>query len=133
MKRFFFLSTFFLLFVSTAFAQELSETNQQIIDLIIHAKNNEFVEFSDMYETTATAIKSDEEEKILIVQFLKKKGFKVENWGRGNFPYGPRIISIEMVKADCRCDVAKLYYTYDSDGTIEVKEKIRCYQIKNKP
>ncbi len=130
MKRLFFLSTLFLLFISTAFAQELSKTNQQIIDLIIQAKNNEFVEFSDMYETTTRAIKSDEEEEILIVQFLKHKGFKVESWSRGNFPYGPRIILIEMVKADCRCDVAKLYYAYDSDGTTEVKEKIRCYQIK---
>ncbi len=130
MRRFFYFSTFFLLFISNVFAQELSKTNQEIIDLIIQAKNNEFVEFSDIYETSASAIKSDEEEKILLVQFLKKKGFKVENWGRGNFPYGPRIISIEMVKADCRCDVAKLYYSYDNDGTNEVKEKIRCYQIK---
>lgn len=130
MKKILYLSTFYLLFTSTAFAQKLSKTNQQIIDLIIQAKNNEFVEFGEMYETTASAIKSDEDEKILIVEYLKKKGFKIENWGRGNFRYGPRIISMELTKADCRCDVAKLYYSNDNDGTNEVKEKIRCYQIK---
>lgn len=58
---------------------------------------------------------------------LKKKGFKVINWGRGSYhPRGARIVSITLQKNDCICEVNKIYYSTASDTLFEVVERIRC-------
>ena len=46
------------------------------------------VEFTDLY-TKSVEILEDKNEKLILADMLKDKGFKVVNWGRGNWLNGP--------------------------------------------
>lgn len=61
--------------------------------------------------------------------FLKEQGFEVVNSGWGNYQKGPRILSLELAKDDCKCKVFKMYETV-GDGFV-VKEKIVCNALNS--
>lgn len=102
--------------------------NEKIVDFAIENSNDTFIELPNLYDSLPKNIVDDETEKLILVQILKKKGFKVINWGRGNHPLGPRIISLTLKKDRCECKVDKIYYS--SNGSIDnVSERIKCFKV----
>jgi hypothetical protein len=102
--------------------------NEKIVDFAIENSNDTFIELPNLYDSLPKNIVDDETEKLILVQILKKKGFKVINWGRGNHPLGPRIISLTLKKDSCECKVDKIYYS--SNGSIDnVSERIKCFKV----
>lgn len=81
-------------------------------------------EFYSLYEKQSE-IKSDQDEKLMLMDSLKARGFKVVKWGRGNWMEGPRIVCFTLQKEDCVCHVDKLYYSPGKDSLMTVTERIR--------
>lgn len=100
---------------------------EKVVDFQINNKSNNLIELPTLYHSLVAEIPSDDEEKLILVEVLKKRGFKVLDWGRGNYPpIGPRIISIKLKKEDCFCEVNKIYYSTVSDNLFHPTENIRC-------
>lgn len=78
------------------------------------------------YYSLMNAIPSDEEEHLMLVELLKSKGFEVTNYGRGNWEFGPRIVSYTLQTDQCECQVDKLYYSTEQENTYRVTERIKC-------
>jgi hypothetical protein len=111
--------------------ENLSETNQNIIELLIKEDSSDYIEFPELYPVLKNRIQSDENEILLIAEYLKSKGFKVSDWGRGNYPpLGPRIISITLIKGNCKCIVDKIYYSTTIDTLYTVSERIKCLKAR---
>lgn len=81
------------------------------------------MEFTDLYGSIHS-ISDDAHEKVMLVDTLKKQGFEVKDWGRGNFDLGPRLVSFTLQKDSCKVRVDKLYYSTDTVGTFKVTERI---------
>ncbi|PLW94685.1 MAG: hypothetical protein C0592_02120 [Marinilabiliales bacterium] len=111
-------------------AQSNNAALEKQIDFIIEENACLKVEFPEIYDSLAYSIPDDSTESLVIVQILKEKGFVITNWGRGNHPRGPRIISITMVKEDCECVVSKLYYSTNTEGMYEMTEWVKCCGIE---
>jgi hypothetical protein len=108
---------------------QTTEFNEKIVEFAIENSNNKFIELPNLYDSLSKEIVAkDEDEKLILVQILKTKGFEVKDWGRGNHPLGPRIISLKLKKGNCECEVLKTYYsTDDLPGEIyKTTESIRC-------
>lgn len=103
---------------------------ERVIDIAIEVSNNKYVEFPNIYDTLVQNIPKDENEKLIIVEKLKKKGFVVSHSGRGNHPLGPRIIDFTLTKLNCECGVEKIYYSSPVDSIYTATERIRCRKIK---
>ncbi len=100
---------------------------KNVMDLVIKEKNNFPVEFPDLYDSSAHMLPPDSSEKLILGNYLKSKGFKVINWGRGNFyPLGPRIFVLDFEKDDCICSVHKMYYNSPDSTCYEMRESISC-------
>jgi hypothetical protein len=104
--------------------------NEKVVDFAIENSNNKFIELPDLYDSVSKEIvERDEDERLILVQILKKKGFEITNWGRGNHPLGPRIIVLNLKKDNCECEVQKIYYSSDAVASGEIyktTESIRC-------
>lgn len=103
--------------------------NEKIVDFAILISNNKLIELHDLYDSSPKRIvEKDENEKLVLVQILKKKGFKIINWERGNHPLGPRIIIFNLKKNNCECEVQKIYYSSDAfpKEIYKITESIRC-------
>lgn len=85
------------------------------------------MEFTDLYPRIHS-ISDDTHESLQLVQTLKKSGFEIKDWGRGNFQSGPRIVSFTMQKDSCKIRVDKLYYSTDTVGTFRVTERIKLVE-----
>jgi hypothetical protein len=117
-----------LFFVTNVLSQKNNIDNvNRVLDFIIENKDDQHIEFSGLYDKLADKILKDEEESLILVQKLKKKGFIVDTWGRGNYPpLGARIINITMIKGDCRCEIDKIYYFTTIENVFEMREGIKC-------
>jgi hypothetical protein len=82
----------------------------------------EFIDFYPILDSIAI----DKYEKLVLVDSLKSIGFKVTNWGRGNWMDGPRIVNFTMSNEQCECQVDKLYYSTEQEGKYNVTERIKC-------
>jgi hypothetical protein len=102
--------------------------NEKIVEFAIENSNGKFIELPNLYDSLSKNILDDKTEKLFIVQTLKKKGFKVISWERGNHPLGPRIISLTLKKDSCECEVDKIYYS-SADSIDNVSERIKCYKV----
>ncbi len=108
-----------------------TNSTDQILDIIINNSDGINVEFLDLDKDQVINIPEDKYEKSILAEKLKLKGFKVVNWGRGNFPpLGPRIINLTLKKSDCECEVSKMYYSTTDDTLYSVREKIKCRKVK---
>ncbi|MGN6436303.1 MAG: hypothetical protein ACTHMM_07200 [Agriterribacter sp.] len=100
---------------------------ENTIDLILKTKDNTTIELPFIYNSLVSKIPEDADEKSILADMLKKKGFNIIYWGRGNYPpRGERIVSITLQKGDCVCEVNKIYYSTLSDTLYEVAERIKC-------
>lgn len=105
------------------------EFNEKVVEFAIENSNNKFIELPNLYDSLSKEIvDKDEDEKLILVQILKKKGFEVKDWGRGNHPLGPRIITLKLRKGNCECEVLKTYYSTDDlhREIYKTTESIRC-------
>ena len=127
MKKLILLTTIILL-ISCEKRKALSKNFvDQILDVTIETSTDEFIEFSQLYDSLSHSIPDDNEEKLILVERLKQRGFKVSNSGRGNFPpLGPRIVIIELKRDNCTCEVSKKYYATVSDTLYQMTEGISC-------
>ncbi|MCL9807633.1 hypothetical protein NAT51_19075 [Flavobacterium amniphilum] len=98
---------------------------EDVVDFAIKQKNNRPIEVKDLYESLADKIPDDSDEKSVFVRILKKKGFKITDWGRGNFTHGPRVIIYDLAKENCECTVAKYYYSTQESAYLRT-EAISC-------
>lgn len=103
---------------------------QQINTLMDDICSTVDLEFVDLYPIL-DSIASDKNEKLILVESLKNKGFQAINWGRGNWQYGPRIVSISMSNGQCNCQIDKLYYSTNTNEEYKVTERIKCNKIDN--
>lgn len=74
-------------------------------------------------------------DSLIMDNYLKTLGFKVSSSGHGNWEGGPRIMTLELTKGDCKCKVFKKYYYNDTlaDGkyNLRVTEKVVCNADNN--
>lgn len=86
-------------------------------------------EFTDLYPDL-NSIADDPNEKLILVDSLKSKGFVVVDWGRGNWTEGPRMVNLTMSNELCDCQIDKLYYSTKEKGTFKVTERIKCKKVR---
>ena len=111
---------------SAAPADFLSTT----VDFIVKQSADQYIEFPALYDSLVTSIPEDNQEQLQLVQLLKNKGFKITQYGRGNYPpRGARIVSVDMTNETCNCNVNKIYYFTVSDDHYEVAERIKCIKL----
>lgn len=102
------------------------EVKQNYIDsLMLDICSTSDLEFFDLYPIL-DSIASDKYENSILVDLLKTKGFKVINWGRGNWMEGPRILNFTLSNQQCECQVDKLYYSTEQERKYKVTERIKC-------
>ena len=105
-----------------------SDFHDKIINLCVNEKVGETIELTEIYDSLSSEyLIVDSLEKVILVEKMKVQGFEVINWGRGNFPEGPRIIHYELKKGECICEVNKKYYSIDGcDNKWKMTESISC-------
>jgi hypothetical protein len=104
-----------------------ADFNEAVLDWATSRKDNQPVELPNIYDSLVTIIAEDRNEKIILAEMLKKRGFSVIDAGRGNYPpRGPRIFSLTLQKGDCICKVDKIYYNTVDSNTWEPAERICC-------
>ena len=101
-------------------------STESIVDFVLEHKDNTVIELPNLYDSLVTNIPDDSVETLILAEILKKKGFKVINWGRGNFMNGPRIVNFTLQKENCFCVVSKMYYSTASDTLFQMAERINC-------
>ena len=99
---------------------------ENTIDFVIEHKDNNVIELPFIYDSLVTQIPDDSLESLILAESLKKRGFKVINWDRGNHPRGPRFVNLTLQKENCICEVTKFYYSTYSDTLYEMAERIAC-------
>lgn len=105
------------------------EVEQSYLDTLLgDVCSTEDLEFIDLY-TELDSIASDEFENLVLVDSLKSMGFKVTNWGRGNWMEGPRMINFTLSNEQCECQIDKLYYSTKSENKFKVTERIKCDKV----
>ncbi|CAD0009975.1 hypothetical protein [Flavobacterium chungangense] len=61
--------------------KQTTEFNEKIVEFAIENSNNKFIELPNLYDSLSKEIVAkDEDEKLILVQILKKKGFEVKDW-----------------------------------------------------
>lgn len=102
---------------------------EKVVDFVIQNANTtegRIIELPRLYKRLADSIPDDRNEKLILAEILKKKGFEVTNWGRGNFPLGERVVSLTLKKDSCECRVDKMYYDTMEKGYYDIRESIQC-------
>lgn len=111
---------------STEIGWNYKEVNQSYVDsLMLNICSIQGVELIDLYPVL-DSISSDKDERLLLVDSLKSRGFKVTKSARGNWMEGPRIVSFTMTSQQCECEVDKLYYSTSQVEKYRVTERIKC-------
>lgn len=99
---------------------------ENTLDFVTEHKDNSVIELSSIYDSLTSTIADDSAEYLILADSLKKRGFKVIDWSRGNHPRGPRFVNLVLQKDNCFCEVTKLYYSSFSDDWYEMSEKVSC-------
>jgi hypothetical protein len=100
---------------------------ENIVNYVTSIRDNFVIELPNLYDSLTNRIAEDSSERMILVEALKKRDFKIIDWGRGNYPpLGSRIVSIKMKKGNCFCQIDKIYYKTISDSLFQMTERIRC-------
>jgi hypothetical protein len=133
-----------ILFLSISVSKSQSNENQQkmdnqsiekniftekVLDFVITNCDNREIELPNLYDSLTKIVPEDSVERLILVQLLKKRDFKIIHWSRGNHPMGPRFITIEMIKDSCECMVTKIYYSTIDENVYKVAERIKCKNV----
>ena len=109
--------------------KETTDFNEKIVEFAIENTDNKFIELPNIYDSLSKEmVAKDEDEKLILVQILKKKGYEIKDWERGNHPLGARIITMKLRKGNSECEVLKTYYSTDNlpKEIYKTTESIRC-------
>jgi hypothetical protein len=134
MKPFLLIFSVFLFSCNNKPKNKTIDFKEKIVDFAIQNSNDQYIELPNLYDSISKQlVPKDEDEKLLLAQILKKKGFKITNWGRGNHPLGPRFIALTLKKDSCECEIDKIYYSTDNvpDSIYTITEKIKCKKIRH--
>jgi len=100
---------------------------ENFLNYVTTEKDNLLIELPELYNSLTNQIPDDSIERLVLVEALSKRGFKIIGWGRGNYPpSGVRIVNIVMKKENCFCQIDKIYYKTSSDSLFQMSERIRC-------
>ena len=110
--------------VKTAIKKDLIIDGKEFEEMLDDLCGVENIKVINIYDHDG--ILNDAEKKSFVVQKLKKEGFEIASWGRGNSEKGPRVISYELRSDDCVCHVIKSYETV-KDGSLEIYDTITCF------
>jgi hypothetical protein len=106
---------------------EANDFVSEVVDLAIRLKNDQPLELSTLSDSLVSELPVDSVETLILAEELKRKGFTVVDWGRGNFlPNGVRIVTLRLVKDDCQCTINKMYYSTVEDNMYQIREAISC-------
>lgn len=111
--------------------KKLSESDQyidsiSILDFLNSPCDYANLEFNCIY-SDLEYISDDENEKLIILDSLKSRGYIVVKYGRGNWEKGPRIVNYEVTNYYCDCQIDKLYYSTKSNSEkFRVTERVSC-------
>lgn len=78
------------------------------------------------------SIPNDEHENLVLVDSMKRKGFRITNSSQGNWIEGPRIVSFALSNSQCDCQIDKLYHSTEMSKAYRVTERIKCEKTKIK-
>lgn len=124
--------TIFLLF-SCAEKSETYPSNDfgdKVVNFSIQNSNDTYVELPELYDRTKSFIPEDADENVILVEKLIVRGFKVIHTNRTNQQLsGRRIFTQTLLKENCQCEVAKIYYTTANISEYIVSERIKCNNI----
>ncbi len=113
--------------------QERHDFIKILVDFVVEsaaAQAGKIVELPGLYDTLSIGIPDDESETILLVEVLKKDGFEVADYSKGNFPSGAGMVSVTLEKESCQCRVDKMYYnTLSGNEHYQMTESIECRSI----
>jgi hypothetical protein len=126
--------TFYLLWIVFVLISSCVNTKSQsvpfpenIVDLAIANSDNNEIEVTGLYDSLVAVLPEDESTKLGAI--LKAKGFKLTNYGQGNWNKGPRYVERTYEKDSCICTVSKMYYTATHDSLFEIHESISCKDL----
>lgn len=99
-----------------------------VISLMLENPKGESVEFPDLYLERVRSIPTENEEKLILVEKLKTRGFTIKNTERGTSPLaGIRFVSVKLSKENCLCEVTKTYHSTEFVSEYKATERIKCY------
>ncbi|WP_447642803.1 MULTISPECIES: hypothetical protein [Chitinophagaceae] len=107
---------------------------EKVVDFTIanaDTTEDRIIELPRLYDRLTDSIPEDGNEKLILAEILKTKGFEVTNWGRGNFPLGERVVSLTLKNDSCECRVDKMYYDTMEKGYYDIRESIQCRKLKH--
>jgi len=98
-------------------------TKEKFLEQVKKLENGLKLEIVDLYEDSENI---SSYENLYIGEYLKKNGFEVTHYGRGNWFLGPIIENETLENKDYKCTVDKLYYSQDSTKKYKITERIEC-------
>jgi hypothetical protein len=119
------------LFISCSPKEKISSGDfyDQILDVVINTSNGKSIEVSP-YEKATRYIPGDRETEVILADKLKTRGFKETNRQRQDFPLLEKLmLTVTMKKADCECEVSKIYYETAFVGEYSLTERIKCTNV----
>lgn len=100
---------------------------ESIVDFAVDRATNRYIELPDLYEKPVRFIPLDNDENIILAEKLKAKGFVVTGSDKENFPLsGRQLVKVTLNKADCECEVAKIYQATPTVSQYIRSERIKC-------
>jgi hypothetical protein len=117
-----------ILLISCTRKNDSPDFVDKIIDLAIEVSNGQYIELPNLHDTLTTYIPEYRYDRIILLENLKRRGFKIVGHIEGNYPpLGPKIITVTLRKGDCDCAVNKIYYFSTlSKSAYEMRENIFC-------
>lgn len=106
---------------------------KEIEDLNLEFCDNIHIVFDNLYDIV-DVLPLRINDSTLVKEILLDNGFKIINYGSGNWEKGPRFTLIEYQKDSCKCSTLKIYYynsqIEDSLFNMKVEEKIICNSLE---
>lgn len=99
----------------------------RVINLLLKDDSYQFVEFPELYFNTAKHVLAIDQENIILVDRLERRGFRTVSVSQINRQLSHRrIIKVMLEKEKCECEVRKTYYSTARPDEFIVTESIRC-------
>ena len=116
-----------ILFLSCEEKQKSFEFSDKLLDFVLENRDGRYIELPDLYDGKIREIPLDNEERLILAEKLKTRGFKVTDSRRGNYPLsGFQIVTLILINPVCECEVSKIYYSTTNISEYKVSERIKC-------
>jgi len=103
-----------------------TDFTEQLLEVIIAARNGKTVELPDLYDK-AFEIPDPKTDRLILTEKLQARGFKlIETKNAVQGLTGTRSISQTLSKEGCNCQITKTYNRTEYVKEYNVSEKIKC-------